>query len=113
MDEMNDLVYNSTVNYFNSLSRFGYVSYGSVTKLLALIALDDMLSMFEQFVTESDLKSISNATYCLSGTTCLIAFPKFYNQDTLFHETALGYIPRVTEDNIIRSSQNDYIRIEA
>lgn len=49
----------------------------------------------------------------LSGTTCLIDFPSYVNDDTLFHKTKINYIARITEDNILRVDEASVIRIEA
>lgn len=113
MDEMTDISYDAVVRYFTSLAQFGYRSYGDVNKLLALLALDDVLNVFSEYIDEKDLRSIVNAIYCLSGTTCLIDFPSYVNDDTLFHKTKINYITRITEDNILRVDETNVIRIEA
>lgn len=87
MDEMTNISYDAIVRYFTSLAQFGYRSYGDVNKLLALLTLDDLLNVFSEYIDENDLRSIVNAIYCLSGTTCLIDFPSYINDDTLFHQT--------------------------
>jgi hypothetical protein len=43
MDELNTVVYDALFRYFNVLRQFGYKSYGEVDKLIALIALYDLL----------------------------------------------------------------------
>ena len=84
-----------------------------MNKLLALLTLDDLLNAFSEYIDENDLRSIVNAIYCLSGTTCLIDFPSYINDDTLFHQTKVNYIARITEDNILRVDETNMIRIEA
>lgn len=113
MDEMTNISYDAIVRYFTSLTQFGYRSYGDVNKLLALLTLDDLLNVFSEYIDEDALRSIVNAIYCLSGTTCLIDFPSYINNDTLFHQTKVNYIARITEDNILRVDEASAIRIEA
>lgn len=113
MDEMTNISYDAIVRYFTSLAQFGYRSYGDVNKLLALLTLDDLLNVFSEYIDENDLRSIVNTIYCLSGTTCLIDFPSYINDDTLFHQTKVNYITRITEDNILRVDETNMIRIEA
>lgn len=113
MDEITNISYNAIVKYFTSLAQFGYRSYDDVNKLIALISLNDMLDVFSDYINEESFKSIINAIYCLSGTTCLIDFPSYINNDTLNHQTKINYIARVTQDNILKISESNIIRVEA
>ncbi len=113
MDEITNLSYNAIVKYFTSLAQFGYRSYDDVNKLIALISLNDMLDVFSDYINEESFKSIINAIYCLSGTTCLIDFPSYINNDTLKHQTKINYIARLAQDNILRISESNIIRVEA
>lgn len=112
MDEMTNISYDAIVRYFTSLAQFGYRSYGDVNKLLALLTLDDLLNVFSEYIDENDLRSIVNAIYCLSGTTCLIRYPEFVNHDSLTHKTKIGFTTRITEDNVIRDTEDYRLRIE-
>ena len=113
MHEIDNVSYDAIYRYFNALSKFGYKSYGDVEKLIALLTLDEMLHVFNEYIDEDDFRAIINAIYCLSGTTCLIDFPSYVNDDTLFHKTKINYIARITEDNILRVDEASVIRIEA
>ena len=113
MHEIDNVSYDAIYRYFNALSKFGYKSYGDVEKLIALLTLDEMLHVFNEYIDEDDFRAIINAIYCLSGTTCLIDFPSYVNDDTLFHKTKINYIARITEDNILRVDETNMIRIEA
>jgi len=113
MDEITNISYNAIVKYFTSLSQFGYRSYDDVNKLIALISLNDILDIFSDYINEESFKSIINAIYCLSGTTCLIDFPSYINTDTLNHQTKINYITRLTQDNTLRISESNAIRVEA
>ena len=113
MDEITNITYDAIYRYFTSLAQFGYRSYGDVDKLLALISLDEMINVFAEYMDEETLQSIINAIYCLSGTTCLIDFPKYINDDTLFHQTKINYFARITEDSIVRTDEGGIVRVEA
>lgn len=113
MDEITNLSYDAITRYFTHLSQFGYNSYDGVSKLVALLSLEEMLTIFSEYITEADLRSITNAIYSLSGTTCLIQFPQYINSDTLIHKTKISYLTRLTEDNFQRVTQDNSVRLEA
>lgn len=107
MEEIDNLSYDSLAKYFTSLSQFGYKSYEEVYKLLALIGLEEMLDVFAEFITEQDLKEIMTAINCLSGTTCLIDYPNYINDNSIIHKSKLNYLYRVSENNVIRMEGNN------
>lgn len=113
MDEITDLSYNAINRYFTTLAQFGYKNYSAVDKLIALLTLEEMLNIFPEYIDEKSFRSIINAIYCLSGTTCLIDFPHYINSDTLFHKTRINFAARITEDSVLRIAENDIIRTEA
>lgn len=102
MEEITDLSYDSIVKYFSSLGQFGYKSYNEVYKLVALMGLEEMLDIFAEFITEKDLKEILSAITCLSGTTCLIDFPSYINDNSMIHKSKLNYLFRLSETDSIR-----------
>ena len=112
MHEIDNVSYDAIYRYFNALSKFGYKSYGDVEKLIALLTLDEMLHVFNEYIDEDDFRAIINAIYCLSGTTCLIRYPEFVNHDSLTHKTKIGFTTRITEDDVIRDTQDYRLRIE-
>lgn len=65
------------------------------------------------YVTQDDYRSIVNALYCLAGSTCMIDFPIFESYDTLIHTDRKSYVPRITEDSALRTTENDNFRVEA
>lgn len=113
MDKLTNLSYDAVVRYFTTLSQFGYKCYNATYKLLSLIALYDLLYMFDEYITDSDLESIVKSIYCLSGSTCLIDFPKHSSGSTLFTESKVNYLTRIAEDNNIRYTQEEHVRLEA
>lgn len=80
MDAISNLVYTAVTRYFNSLANTGYQRQSNVNKLLALIAIQEVLSNdFRGIVTEEDYEEIGKALYCLYGSNCLIPYPDYYN----------------------------------
>ena len=65
------------------------------------------------YVTQDDYRNIVNALYCLAGNTCMIDFPMFGSHDTLVHSDKRTFVPRITEDSILRSTVDDDFRVEA
>lgn len=98
--------------YFNTLKVFGYKSYGQVDKLLILLLIEELLnSTYKFFITEEHYKIIDKALYCLFGTTCLIPYPEFINEDTIFLDTYYINKLRFMEDNSIRLMEDNTFRI--
>lgn len=115
MDElMLNISEEAITRYFNTLSQFGYKKYSDVNKILVLFFIEETLSHeFSQFITNDDYKIIVNALYCLAGETCMIDFPVFETFDSLVHEDRRVLVPRITEDSLLRSTQDDFFRVEA
>ena len=107
MKEVTEISKIAVDRYFNVLALFGYKDYTSVYKLLALLHIEELLtdSSFSGFVSEKDYRIIMNALYCLTGSTCLIPYPEFINNDSLIHDTLRNYIPRITQDSNLRYTE--------
>nr|DAG91959.1 MAG TPA: hypothetical protein [Crassvirales sp.] len=116
MDDITNIAEEALKRYFNALSKLGYKNYNDVSKLLVLLFIEELLtSEFSFYITESDYKSITNALYCIMGNNCLIDLPSYATYDSLFHYNSnyLEYIKcRITEDSIIRSTEDSNIRIK-
>ena len=70
---MEELVYNTLNRYFSSLSIFGYKSNKSVERVLALIAINRLISTdFRGHIKKEDYMYIERALECLLGSDCLI-----------------------------------------
>ena len=114
MDKMLEISEEAITRYFTTLSQFGYKSYSDVDKLMVLVFMEEMLAgELSYFVTEEDYRYIINALYCLAGSTCMIDFPMFETYDTLVHSNNRTFVPRITEDSILRSTEDDNFRVEA
>lgn len=111
MDRFNNMAYIGICNYFQTLSTFGYKSYGEVNKLITLLFIEDLLrSSFSLYISEDDYRTITRVLYCLFGSTCLIPYPEFYTNTSLVQDINLG-IPRITEDSIVRFSEDEIVRL--
>ena len=61
---MDELVYNTLVQYFKLLANFGYVNYTNVYKVLFLISMQDLTTGgFRSLITEDDYRQIERALY--------------------------------------------------
>ena len=109
-------VFNSIGTYFNALTQFGYKKQGDVDKLLVYSFIEEMLTgEMRFFVTEADYRLIEQALSCLYGSSCLIPYPQYANDDYLFgHIESGGLISlRITEDSNIRFTEDDRVRFKA
>lgn len=107
MDRFNNMVYIGICNYFQTLSTFGYKSYGEVNKLITLLFIEDLL---RSSFSEDDYRTITRVLYCLFGSTCLIPYPEFCTNTSLVQDINLG-IHRITEDSIVRFSEDEIVRL--
>ena len=112
MENLIDLSLTGVTRYFNTLSILGYKSYSEVYKLILLLFIQDLLEEpFNIFINEEDYRTITNVLYCLYGTTCLIPYPKLLINTSIVQSLNKDS-PRITEDCIIRYSENELIRLE-
>lgn len=75
MDNLLNTTYTSYNRYFNVLEKLGYKNYNDVNKLLIELYIIHMLDVYKDYLEEDDIRSLNNAFYCLSESTCLIDFP--------------------------------------
>ena len=114
MDAITNISFEALQRYFHTLSVLGYKSYNDVGKMLLLLYIEEILTGEMSFyVTEEDLRTISDALNCLYGSTCLIDYPCIPNNNDIIHPIRGNIIPRITEDCILRTSEDDIIKIKA
>ena len=112
---LND-VFKSVSIYFNTLTQLGYKKQTDVEKLLVYNFIEEMLTgEMRYFITEEDYRKIEQALSCLYGSSCLLPYPQYANDDYLFgHVESGGLIsPRITEDSNIRFTEDDRVRFKA
>ena len=102
---MDELVYNTLVQYFKLLANFGYVNYTNVYKVLFLISMQDLTTGgFRSLITEDDYRQIERALYKIFGTTCLVPYPQFCS-DVNTGKFQTGYLTDLsTRLNIIETN---------
>lgn len=73
---MDELLYKTLNNYFNTLSVVGYIKDPVVFKLLVLQYIQEITANeFKYFITNKDIKLMQDLLYQLFGSTCEISFP--------------------------------------
>lgn len=102
---MDEILYNSIVKYFSSLKEVGYVSYDDMQSLLFLSAVQEFVYKdFRGFITENDYREIERALYKVFGTSCLVPYPEYCNNNSM-NKLHLGDISeisyRIHRDNSI------------
>lgn len=111
MDRLDNIAYTSISNYFQALSTFGYKGYKEVNKLLVLLFIEELLrSSLNIYISEEDYKAITNTLYCLFGSTCLIPYPEFIVNTSLV-QALNDATPRITENDILRFSEDELLRL--
>jgi hypothetical protein len=113
MEQVTKISEKAVGKYFNILSKSGYKKYNDVNKLLVLLFIEELLDSqdFLFYIDEKDYRTITNALYCLYGKSCMIDFPTYAVFDSIVHSTKSTSKPRITEDSILRSTQDIKIRI--
>lgn len=103
-------VFNSMSFYFNALTQFGYKKQEDVNKLLIYNFIEELLTGdMRFFINEADYRLIEQALSCLYGSSCLMPYPQYANNDSLFGHIESGglIIPRITEDSNLRFIEDD------
>lgn len=114
--EVIEEVFKSIKSYFKALSQFGYKKQSDVDRLLVYNFIIELLTGdMRIYITEDDYRSINQALNCLYGSSCLIPYPQYRNEDALFgHLFDQGIIsPRITQDNNLRFTEDDTARFRA
>ena len=110
MDKLEELGFLGLQNYFHALSIYGYKDYNEVDKLLVLLFIAEIVnSDLGYYITDEDYKILNQVLYKLYGTTCLIPYPKLNCNSA--SNAALNIIPRISQNNIMRTTTNNIIRI--
>lgn len=91
--------------YFNALSQFGYKNQEDTNKLLIYDHISRMLTEeMRFFITEEDYKLINKVLHCLYGRSCLIPYPKYIVEDSLY-----GKFIENNKDNILVQPEQSMI----
>ena len=111
MENLNITLEHSLEKYFKVLSKIGYVSPKDVYNLLSLVIVTKLLKKYSVYVTDEDLRSMSMAIACISGS-CLIAAPTVFSEDSIFHEVKRILGVRISQESTTRKTEDGIFRIE-
>ena len=109
--ELSNEALESVCRYFNTLTHLGYKKYSDVYRLLIFLYFEELLeSPMSMFVTEDDYRTITNAMYCLYGSSCLLPYPDYKKEYAeITHAMPDEY--RISEDSILRIAEDKDIRV--
>lgn len=111
--EITNISKEALTRYFNILSTLGYKNYKEVDKLIVLLFIEELLtSELSYFINEQDYKTISNIIACLEGSSCMIDIPLYETYDSLIHKDLRELTYRITEDSILRYTENNLLRVD-
>lgn len=113
MEQVTKISEKAVGKYFSTLSKLGNKKYSDVNKLLALLFIEELLDSQDYlfYINEEDYRVITNALYCLYGKGCMIDFPTYDVFDSIVHATSITSKSRITEDSILRNTQDLQMRI--
>lgn len=75
---MDNFVYNTISNYFNVLSKTGYISNRKAQSLIVLIFYYNLIfNDYRGYISKENYKTIEKALNCLYGINCLIPYPDY------------------------------------
>lgn len=79
--------------YFNKLSNFGTSTKSDAQKLLILTFVQKLMSgTMREYIEDKDLPIFQKVISCLQGSTCLIDFQHFKDNQSLFNKDVNSFI---------------------
>lgn len=109
MEDINNILSLSYINYFNTLFNTGYISQSKTDSLIILQAIQYILNNFYTEIKEEDLFKLNNLLQCINDG-CLINITSSLNFDSLIKNITKQGIIRVESDNY-KYTFNNNIRI--
>lgn len=110
--ELTNEVSNSLCNYFSLLSKTGYKPDVEVNSLLVFLFIEELLTgPIGEYITEEDYNNICKSLQCLYGS-CMIPYPEYKNIPLGITQNKL-YKYRITEEDKLRTSEDNYLRMKA
>lgn len=99
--------------YFETLKKVGYYPYKETKKLLVIDFIRDLLSFnYNVYITDEDYTAISELLYCYFGSNCLIPYQVFIKNLPVIGVNYTDDELRITEDSILRTTEDELFRIE-
>lgn len=109
MKELDNIVFKAIERYYDILKNFGYIKPSTTNDIIVLSYIRKVLYMFQEYITDNDFTEILKSLDCLSNN-CIIDRLQYVSQDSLFKDYVQNTLFRITEDNIIRTSENGMFR---
>ena len=111
--DINNITFEAIDRYFTTLSQYGTKSYSDVDKLIVLMFIRELLTgELGILINEKDYRTITEAFYCLTCTTCLISYPDLPVPEVVLFQNYINPPVRITEQgDYVRQSQDERIRI--
>lgn len=94
--------------YFGRLTNFGYVPDVEVEKVLALLAIKDLVNRY--LLNEQQYRITEEALNCLWGSSCMLPYPEYIKQHSMV-ATDKEAIYRFTEEGEDRITEDDMMRV--
>jgi hypothetical protein len=98
---MDKLIYNVLCQYYKTLEKLGYYSYGDVYPLLVLVFYWNFVyNDYRGLISYSDYRLIEKALNCIYGKSCLTPYPDYLKMGKLHlgEITEIGERLRALED---------------
>lgn len=98
---MDKLIYNVLCQYYKTLEKLGYYSYGDVYPLLVLVFYWNFIyNDYRGLISYSDYRLIEKALNCIYGKSCLTPYPDYLKMGKLHlgEITEIGERLRALED---------------
>lgn len=100
--------YVAVSRYFSRLANFGYIPDVEVEKVIALLAIKDLVNRY--LLNEQQYRIVENALTCLWGTSCMLPYPEYIKQHSMV-ATDKEAIYRFTEEGEDRITEDDRMRV--
>lgn len=72
-DDMDEILFGALNLLFKDFEQYGNYSDGEIFKVLAMVAIRDMLEMdTDGYIKDCDIRHIQRATECIVGVGCLM-----------------------------------------
>lgn len=112
MDKLEDVMQESLTRYYTKLTVFGCCKYESVYRLLIMDFIEELLenSLLSQFITDGDYRVLQTALTNLYGSTCIIPNPNYISSEDLTSSTVKDFTPRVTEETVMVTTEQEELR---
>lgn len=108
--ELKNFVYKSLDNYFVILENYGYYKKDKTNDLIILTYIKEVLSEdLSIYLTQEDKKEFIDLLYSIFGTSCIIPFADYIDNDYIGTPVFVGNL-KITQEDITRSTEESSIR---